>query len=175
MDKLIKIKNNWYLIDTIKNEQPLESSVVLYANSIPTFASFIDYNLRICYLSGGIGDVSFDDFEVIVASTNPFDGAPMLNVEMIENKVLENFIFDTVGKENFGVLYPDEDDSVMGYFPTQEECIANLKEWFSHKPYPILARDNYYTRYTKHVPNNKIEPYLIDGFVNLIKVGIKRE
>jgi hypothetical protein len=174
MAKLIKRKNNWYLIDAGLDRTPQEGSPVIYADSVPAFAKFIDQEEKTCFLSEGLGEASFDEFEVIIASTNPSDTTPMLNVEMIENQLLKNFIFDTL-ETNFGVNYPDEHDSVMGYYPTKEECIAALREWFSRKPFPILVRDMYYATYTIHVPNKVPEPYLIDGFVNILKVNIKAE
>ena len=175
MAKIIKRKDHWYLIDASLPNKPLEGSAVMHGDSTPAFARFIDYTEKICYLSGGIGEVSFDEFDIIVASTNPLDGTPMLNTEMIENQLLNNFIFDTIGKDNFGVLYPDENDSVLGYFPTHEECIAALKDWFSHKPFPILVRDMYFATYTIRIPKEVPEPYIIDGFVNILKVNIKAE
>jgi hypothetical protein len=33
----------------------------------------------------------------------------------------------------------------------------------------------YYARYTLHVPEEVLEPYIIDGFVNILKVNIKAE
>jgi len=174
MTKLIKRKNNWYLIDASLERIPQEGSAVMYADSIPAFTKFIDHEQKTCYLSDGLGEVTFDEFEVIIASTNVSDSTPMLNVEMIENRLLDNFIFDTISG-SFGVNYPDEHDSVLGYFPTEEEALAALKEWFSKKSFPILVRDMYHVRYTLHVPKEVLEPYIIDGFVNIFKVNIKAE
>lgn len=174
MAKLLKRKDHWYLLDASLERLPLEGSPVIYADSIPAFTKFIDHDQKTCFLSEGLGEVSFDEFEVIIASTNPSDTTPMLKIEMIENQLLKNFIFDTMDG-NFGVNYPDEHDSVLGYFPTEEEALAALREWFSFKPFPILVRDMYYTKYTLHVPEEVLEPYIIDGFVNILKVNIKTE
>jgi hypothetical protein len=174
MAKLIKRRDNWYLMDAGLERIPQEGSSVIYADSIPAFTKFIDYEQKTCYLSEGLGEVSFDEFDIIVASTNPSDGTPMLNTEMIENKLLNNFIFDTINGQ-IGVNYPDEHDSVLGYFQTEQEALAALREWFSFKPFPILVRDMYYARYTLHVPEEVLEPYIIDGFVNILKVNIKTE
>ncbi len=174
MPRLIKRKNNWYLIDTSLKTIPQEGSAVIYGDSTPAFTKFIDHEQKTCFLSEGLGEVSFDEFEMIVASTNSSDETPMLNLQMIENQLLKNFVFDTIG-DKFGVNYPDELDSVLGYYPTEEEAIAALREWFSFKPFPILARHMYYTTYTMHVPKDKVEPYILNGFVNLLKVTIKDE
>ena len=174
MTKLIKRRNNWYLMDAGLERIPQEGSAVMYADSIPAFTKFVDHEQKTCYLSEGLGKVRFDEFELIVASTNASDATPMLNVEMIENKLLENFIFDTIDN-NFGVNYPDEHDSVMGYYPTEEDAITALREWFSLKSFPILVRDMYHVRYTLHIPEEVLEPYIIDGFVNIFKVNIKTE
>ena len=173
MPKLIKRRDNWYLMDASLERTPQEGSSVIYADSIPAFTKFIDHEQKTCYLSEGLGEVSFDEFEIIIASTNHSDGTPMLNTEMIENQLLKNFIFDTL--DDFGVNYPDEHDSVLGYFKTEEEALAALKEWFSFKPFPILVRDMYYVTYTLHVSEKVLEPYIIDGFVNILKVNIKSE
>ena len=172
MAKLIKRKDHWYLIDASLERIPQEGSSVMYADLIPAFTKFIDHDEKTCFLSEGLGEVSFNEFEVIVASTNPSDATPMLNIEMIENQLLKNFIFNTIDGKT-GVNYPDEHDSVLDYFPTEEEAIAALKEWFSFKPFPILVRDMYYAQYTMHVPNDVIEPYILNGFVNILKVTIK--
>ena len=80
---------------------PQEGSSVIYADSIPAFTKFIDYEQKTCYLSEGLGEVSFDEFDIIVASTNPSDGTPMLNTEMIENKLLNNFILKLKLKKRY--------------------------------------------------------------------------
>ena len=174
MAKIIKRKENWYLIDASLERIPQEGSAVIYGDSIPAFTKFIDHDQKTCYLSEGIGEVTFDEFEVVIASTNASDATPMLKIEMIENKLLNNFVFNTIDT-NFGVNYPDELDSVLGYYPTEEEAIAALKEWFSRKPFPILVRDMYYVRYTLHVPEGVLEPFIIEGFVNILKVNVKAE
>ena len=175
MIKLINRKNNWYLMDSsVQNVQ--DGSAVIYADSTPAFANFIDQEEKTCFLSNGIGEVSFDEFEIIIASTNASDGTPMINLEMIEDLLLENFIFDTIldtVDSGFGVNYPDEHDSVLGYFSTEKEAIAALRKWFSTKPFPILVRDMYYARYTSHFENDVMKPYIVDGFINIFKVTIK--
>ena len=102
MPRLIKRKNNWYLIDASLKTIPQEGSAVIYGDSTPAFTKFIDHEQKTCFLSESLGEVSFDEFEMIVASTNSSDETPMLNLQMIENQLLKNFVFDTIG-DKFGV------------------------------------------------------------------------
>ena len=48
----------------------------------------------------------------------------------ITNELLDKYIYETLGGVHLGVYFPDEVDSVMGYFETREEARKELKSWF---------------------------------------------
>jgi hypothetical protein len=43
---------------------------------------------------------------------------------------LKPIFFNTISNE-FGVEYPDEDDSIMGYYKTNQESLKILREYFT--------------------------------------------
>ena len=48
----------------------------------------------------------------------------------VTDDLLNKYIFHTIGGMKLGVNFPDEDDSVMGYYDTREEAREVLKDWF---------------------------------------------
>lgn len=124
--KLIKRKNNWYLIDDIVT--PQEGGVAIWCDLEPIFTNFIDEDLEICTIPRSAvpayiksTTISFDHLETVMGSTNPNDGTPMLD----ESKF-----------EELGVV--DEND--------------------------------YSASYTITFANGKQEAYLINAFVNILKI-----
>lgn len=51
-------------------------------------------------------------------------------MKKITNELLDSYIYETIGGVHLGVNYPDEHDSVMGYYETREEAYSVLTEWF---------------------------------------------
>ena len=48
---------------------------------------------------------------------------------MIQQEILDTFIFDTLGGEKFGVNDPMAHDEIIGYYPTREEAENAFKEY----------------------------------------------
>ncbi len=48
---------------------------------------------------------------------------------MIQQEILDTFIFDTIGGEKFGVNDPLTHDEIIGYYPTKEEAEEAFKNY----------------------------------------------
>jgi hypothetical protein len=120
MSRLLKINKNWYLLDM--NVEPTEGSVVIFEELVVAYATFVNVEKQLCVINNGnnLLNVTFSEVESVIASTNSNDSKPMLNLFDIEKLILETYIFNTISNE-FGVEYPDEDDSIMGYYKTNQE------------------------------------------------------
>ena len=143
--KLIKRKAYWYLIDD--SVALYEGGAAMYQNTIPVFTSFVDNELKLCTIGIIPDQVSFDDLHAIMASSNPNDGTPMINMDQVYYKYLTRYVFTTVSG-GFGANYPDEHDSVMGYYETEEEAVKIVREYIEKKFFNILSRDEYDADYT---------------------------
>lgn len=115
--RLIKRQEHWYLIDD--TVPPIEGGVSIYDNSIPVFTNFIDEEDNICSI--GIKSCQLHNLETVMGSTNPSDGAPMLD------------------KSKFKELGVDEEI-------------------------------DYFADYTITFASGKQLAYLINGFVNILRV-----
>lgn len=105
--KLKKSKQEYYLLD--KNTK------------IKKGDWYFDVLTRDIYQAGERA-VTMDCFIKIVASTNKeCEGLP---------KLYSNYFFNTIGGLKIGVFFPDEKDSVMGYYDSLVECFDSLSEWF---------------------------------------------
>jgi hypothetical protein len=73
-------------------------------------------------LKGRDHTASYTTAKKVIASTKQLDGLPQL---------WSRYFFNTIGGTKIGVQYPDEHDSVMGYFDTLAECFMALTDWFN--------------------------------------------
>jgi hypothetical protein len=48
---------------------------------------------------------------------------------MIQQEILDTFIFNTIGEEKFGVNNPLTHDEIIGYYPTKEEAEEAFKQY----------------------------------------------
>jgi hypothetical protein len=48
---------------------------------------------------------------------------------MIQQEILDTFIFDTIGGKKFGVNDPLTHDEIIGYWPTREEAEEAFKQY----------------------------------------------
>ena len=123
--RLIKRKDNWYLVDDIV--PPTEGGLSIYCNLIPVFTNFIDEDKEICSIPKHYiptycdSTASFSKLETVMGSTNLNDGTPMLD----ESKF-----------EELGVI----DDS------------------------------DYFVDYTITFASGSQLAYLINGFVNILRI-----
>ena len=48
---------------------------------------------------------------------------------MIQQEILDTFIFNTIGEEKFGVNNPLTHDELIGYYPTREDVEEAFKQY----------------------------------------------
>jgi hypothetical protein len=156
MSRLLKINKNWYLLDM--NVEPTEGSVVIFEELVVAYATFVNVEKQLCVINNGnnLLNVTFSEVESVIASTNSNDSKPMLNLFDIEKLILETYIFNTISNE-FGVEYPDEDDSIMGYYKTNQESLKILREYFTKIKMNIFRYDEYACEYNPICENNEIK------------------
>lgn len=151
MPKLQLLNDIWYLTDT--KFAPHEGSSVLF-NNIPTYTSFVDELNELCIVTidGMTKNVGFESVEVIVASSR-WDGDLLVHSINIEKAIANLFIFPTIG-EKYGANYPDEDDSVIGYYETKQDARRQIYDWFYKHKIPIIRHTVYECEYEinlKHI------------------------
>jgi hypothetical protein len=59
------------------------------------------------------------------------DKMKIIDEYVITNELLDPYIYETIGGIMLGVNYPDEHDSVIGYYETRKEARQVLTEWFT--------------------------------------------
>lgn len=102
--------------------------------------AIVDYTFK-----DGIFKIPQHIIEAYVKAYNkgiPFDEVEV-EYEDITNDMLDRFIFSTIGGVHLGVNYPDEHDSVMGYYESKDEAREELRKWFEKHtiPKPKLNQD----------------------------------
>lgn len=153
MPKLQLLNDVWYLTDT--KFAPYEGSSVLY-NKIPSYTSFVDELNELCTVNidGMSKNISFESVEVIVASSR-WDTDLLIHSIDIEKAIANLFVFPTIG-EKYGANYPDEDDSVIGYYDTKQEARRAIYNWFYEHKINIIRHTEYECEYEINLKNIEI-------------------
>lgn len=170
MSRLLKIKKYWYLLDDTADIS--EGSAVIYSNTTPVFASFVDTNIKACIINHDNTSIvaANDELEKIMASTNENDTTPMLDMSQIEDLILSTYITKII--QGFSPLLPEKKDAYVYILKSEQECLDIMKTWVKELSIKILKYPEYRCAYTiKFDEDSNQKAWLNEkGFANVIRI-----